>query len=285
MRYILLLILLGFSSTASASLTIGSINYDSTVVKEESITVTSSVTASSVSSLTVSVTLIDNSGLFTIPTPTQQLQFTTDGTKYISWTITAISTGSNTAPFTVSASGGDGSSASKTSSSVVSVQDLPVLTVTLSKDKSSVSSGDSVTLNYIVSNSTSVGAADATNVVISLAYPSGWSLISGTSSYSFATISPRASRSGSWVLRADNPAEVNTFTLKVNSTLPGGVISKTTLVTGQSSSTTIGGGGGGASGESYDNIEIKEKYDIKIRPPHTDLPRRTIPYCLLNRQC
>jgi len=119
---LLLVFLTGYVSSASAaaSLSVGTISYDTIIVKDESITITSSVTASSVSgTLTVDVTLTDNSGLFTIPTATQQVQFTTDGTQSVSWTITAASTGTNSAPFTIRAIGDDsGNSASGTSSTV-----------------------------------------------------------------------------------------------------------------------------------------------------------------------
>ena len=66
---ILLLLLAIQAASAVATLSVGAISYDSTVVKDESITVSSSVTASTVTgTLTVDVTLTDNSGLFNIPT-------------------------------------------------------------------------------------------------------------------------------------------------------------------------------------------------------------------------
>jgi len=267
-KILILLLMLIFTvgsiptASASATLTVGTISYDSTVVKDESITVTSSVTAASVSgTLTVDVTLTDNSGLFSIPTATQQLQFTTDGTKAVSWTITATSTGTNVAPFTISASGDDDGFGSKTSSSVVTVKDRPVITVTGTTDKSSVAAGDSVTVSYQVSNSAAVGAADATNVEIALTRPSGWSLTSGTTSYDLSTIAPGASKAGSWIVKADSPASSNTFTLSVTSTIPGGTVTTTKSITGPSSSTSTdtsgGGGGGGTSAEAYANIAVK----------------------------
>src|SRR4030065_1149052 len=92
---ILFLLLAIQAASAAATLDVGTISYDSTVVKDESITVSSSVTASAVTgTLTVDVTLTDNSGLFSITTATQQLQFTTNSTKAISWTIKATSSGS-----------------------------------------------------------------------------------------------------------------------------------------------------------------------------------------------
>ncbi len=262
------------TASAAASLNIGSINYDTSVVKDESITITSTVTAASVSgTLTVDVTLTDNSEQFTIPSPTQQVQFTSDGTKSVSWTVTATSTGTSSSPFTISASGDDDSSTAKTSSSAITVKDRPVLTIDSSTDVSSVSSGDDVVLSYVVSNSASEGAADATNVKVALSLPSGWSLSTGSSPTSLGTISPTASSSGSWTVSADSPSATNTFTLTVTSTIPGGSVTTTSSVTGPSSSTTTttsssgggGGGGGGATGEDYENIAYKDVKKVYVQ--------------------
>ena len=268
---LVLMLVVGTIPTASAvsTLSVGAISYDSTVVKDESITVTSSVTASSVSgTLTVDVTLTDNSGLFTIPTPTQQLQFTTDGTKAISWTITATSTGTNAAPFTISASGDDGGFGSKTSASVITVKDRPIITATLSSSASSVVAGDSVVLSYVVSNSASAGAADATGVTATLTLPSGWST-TDTNPYSLGTIAPAASKSGSWTVTATSPAASNTFTLSAASTIPGGTVTNTLLITGPSTSTTesssgSAGAAGGASEESFENIDVKDVAKVYV---------------------
>ena len=268
---LVLMLVVGTIPTASAvsTLTVGAISYDSTVVKDESITVTSSVTAASVSgTLTVDVTLTDNSGLFNIPTPTQQLQFTTDGTKAVSWTITATSTGTNAAPFTISASGDDGGIGSKTSASVVTVKDRPILTATLSSSASSVVAGDSVVLSYVISNSASVGAADATGVSATLTLPSGWST-TDTNPYSLGTIAPAASKSGSWTVTATSPAASNTFTLSAASTIPGGTVTDTSSITGPSDETPTtssggGGGGGGTSGEAYENIDVKDVVKVYV---------------------
>ncbi|QLC50716.1 PGF-pre-PGF domain-containing protein [Methanolobus zinderi] len=255
------------TASAAASLSIGSISYDTNVVKDESITITSSVSAASVSgTLTVDVTLTDNSGQFTIPSPTQQVQFTSDGTKAVSWTVTATSTGTHSSPFTVSASGDDDSSTAKTASSAITVKDRPVLSVSSSTDISSVSAGQEVVLSYVVSNSASSGAADATNVKVDLALPSGWSLSSGTDPASLGTIAPGASSSGSWTVVADDPSSSNTLPLSVTSTIPGGTVTTSSSVVGPSTSSDTssssgggggGGGGGGASGEEYENIAHK----------------------------
>ncbi|MDW7731182.1 MAG: PGF-pre-PGF domain-containing protein [Methanolobus sp.] len=252
---------------AAASLSMGSISYDTSVVKDESITITSTVTAASVSgTLTVDVTLTDNSGQFTIPSPTQQVQFTSDSTKSVSWTVTAVSTGTSSSPFTISSTGDDGSSAAKTASTAITVKDRPVLAVSSSTDVSSVSAGDDVVISYVVSNSASAGAADATNVKVDLALPSGWSLSSGTDPASLGTIAPAASSSGSWTVTADNPASSNTLTISVTSTVPGGTVTTSSSVAGPSTSSDSttssssgggGGGGGGASGETYENIALK----------------------------
>lgn len=263
------------SASAAASLSVGTISYDTTVVKDESITITSSVTASSVSgTLTVDATLTDNSGLFTIPTATQQVQFTTDGTQSVTWTITASSTGTSAAPFSVRALGDDGgTTASGTSSTVLNVKDRPALSVTASKSVSTVATGGTVTLGYLVANSAATGAADATNVVVNLTLPTGFSLYSGTISYSLGSISAQGSTSGTWVVTADSPSSTNTFTMSVTSTIPGGTVSTTTSVSSTTSSSSSssssggGGGGGGAGGgsaEDFNNIELKEKYDEMI---------------------
>ncbi len=270
---ILLLLLMIQTASAVATLSIGAISYDSTVVKDESITVSSSVTASSVTgTLTVNVRLTDNSGLFTIPTADQQLQFTADGTKAISWTITATTSGTNAAPFTITASGDDGSSApANPSSSAVTVKDRPVITISASSNVTSIVSGGIASVSYIVSNDASVGAADATNVNMTLTRPGGWSLVSGTNPYSLGTIAPGASQSGSWIVKADSPSSSNTFTLDVISTIPGGTVSKTVSISGPSGgdggNTGGGGGGGGGGGKSDENstnIEVIEKYDLEI---------------------
>jgi PGF-pre-PGF domain-containing protein len=265
------------SASATASLSVGTISYDTTVVKDESIMITSSVAATTVTgTLTLDVTLTDNSGLFTIPTATQQVRFTQDGTQSVTWTITASSTGSNSAPFSVRAVGDEsgGTPASGSTSTVITVKDRPVLSVTASKSASSVATGGSVTLGYLISNSAATGAADATNVVVNLALPTGFSLSSGTSSYSLGSISSQGSTSGTWVVTADSPSTTNTFTMSVTSTIPGGTVSTTTSVSktttsssssgSSSSSSGGGGGGGGASSESFNNIELKEKYDEMI---------------------
>jgi len=272
---ILFLLLTIQAASAVATLSVGAISYDSTVVKDESITVSSSVTASTVTgTLTVNVRLTDNSGLFTIPTADQQLQFTTDGTKAISWTITATTSGTNAAPFTITASGDDGSSApANPSSSAVTVKDRPLITISTSSNVSSIDSGGVASVSYIVSNSASDGAADATNVNITLTSPVGWNLVSGTNPYSLGTIAPETSQSGSWIVKADSPSSSNTFTLDVVSTIPGGTVSKTVSISGPSgggdsntggSGGGGGGGGGGKSDENYTNIEVVEKYDMEI---------------------
>lgn len=259
-------------ASAAASLTVGGINYDSNVVKDESITVTSTVSAASVSgTLTVDVTLTDNSGMFNIPAETRQVQFTADGTKSVSWTITATSTGTSASPFTVSASGDDGGSTAKTSSSVITVKDRPVLSVSSSTDVTTVSSGDSVAINYVVTNSASVGSADATNVQATLTLPSGWSLASGTSPLSLGTLPAGTSSSGSWVVVASSPSYSNSLVLTVTSTVPGGSVTSTSSITGpavtssgSSGSSGGGGGGGGATGETFENVASKESKKVFV---------------------
>lgn len=232
------------AASATASLSVGSMNYAGTVVKDESITVTSSVTASSVSgTLIVDVTLTDNSGMFDIPSATQQVQFTSDGTKSVSWTVTAASTGTDNTPFTISASGDDDSSGSRTASSPITVKDRPIITVSSSTDVTSVEEGGSVTVSYTVSNSGSTDAADATNVAVALTLPSGFSLGTGSASYTVGTIVPGSSTSGSWVLSADDPADTNEFTITITSTIPGGEVESVCTVNGDGSSSNSGTSG------------------------------------------
>ncbi|MEZ5334616.1 MAG: PGF-pre-PGF domain-containing protein [Methanolobus sp.] len=262
------------TASATASLSIGTISYDSSVVKDESVTITSTVTAASVSgTLTADLTLTDNSGQFTVPSSTKQVQFTSDGTKSVSWTVTAASTGTNSAPFTISVSGDDGSSNAKISSTAITVKDRPVLTIDSSTDVSSVTTGDDVVISYVVSNSASSGAADATNVKVDLTMPTGWSLSSGTDPATLGTIAPTASSSGSWTVTADSPSTSNTFTLTVTSTIPGGTVSTTESVTGTPSSSSStssssgggGGGGGGSTGETYENIALKDVKKVYVK--------------------
>lgn len=235
------------AASATASLSVGSMSYAGTVVKEESITVTSSITASSVSgTLTVDVTLTDNSGMFDIPSATQQVQFTSDGTKSVSWTITAASTGTDSTPFTISASGDDDSSGSKTASSPITVKDRPIIAVSSYADVTSVEEDGSVTVSYTVSNSGSNDAADATNLAVAITLPSGFSLSSESASYTVGTLAPGSSTSGSWVLNADDPADTNEFIVTATSTIPGGEVESTCSVDGAGSGSSSSSGTSGA---------------------------------------
>lgn len=291
---LLLILVLGLIPTASAisTLTIGAISYDGTPVKNESTTVRSSISASSISgTVVVNVTLTDNSGLFSIPAATKSLTFTADGKQAISWTITATSLGNDSTPVTIQASGDDGSSASKTLLSLITVQDSPVISVTTSSDNTSVVAGDTVIIRYTVSNSAAVGAASATNTNIALVLPRGWSLTggqslisdsfddeeeegeeldevtgywslkSGISPHALGTLAPGASTSGLWVVTADYPSSSNTITLDTTSSRPGGTVSETISISGPASSTPSSDDSN--DGEPTANIAIDQAEHIQ----------------------
>ncbi len=234
---------------ATSSLSIGSISYDSTVVKQESFMVSSSVTASNVAgTITVTVTLIDlTGGAVTITGDAEKtLTFNANGTQNVQWTVTAGTAGTYSNPFKITATASDeGIATPKTSDTPLTIQERPVLEVTFIRDKTSVSAGDTVRLDFTIMNSAAAGAADATNVVATLTLPTGWTKVTGPSPYSLGTIAAGGgSESGYWIVSADSPGSSNTLTLKVTSTLPGGTITKTVAITGPTTTTTRLPGGG-----------------------------------------
>ncbi|MEA1908545.1 MAG: NEW3 domain-containing protein, partial [Euryarchaeota archaeon] len=111
-----------------------------------------------------------------------------------------------------------------TGTTALTIKDRPVLELTLSKNATMVDAGDSVRLNYTVTNSGSDDAANATDVNVSLALPDGWSLSTGTVSYNLGTIAPGANKAGYWIVTADDPNATNTLTVTVTSTIPGGTV-------------------------------------------------------------
>lgn len=239
-------------ASATSSLSIGSISYSSPVVKAESFTVSSSITASNVAgTITVTVTLIDNTGgAVTITEAEKTLTFNTNATQNVQWSVTAGTAGTYSNPFTITATASDsGTATPKTSDTPLTIQERPVLEVTFSGDKTSVSAGDSVRLDFTIMNSAAAGAADATNVIATLTLPNGWTRVTGPSPYTLGTIaSGGGSKSGYWIVSADSPSSSNTITITVTSTLPGGTITKTVAITGPTPSTPpglLGGGGGG----------------------------------------
>ncbi|MGB2729071.1 MAG: hypothetical protein WBD09_11525 [Halobacteriota archaeon] len=242
-------------ASAKSSLLIGSISHDSSVVKQESFTVSSSVTASNVAgTITVTVTLIDNTGgAVTITDAVKTLTFNTNATQNVQWTVTAGTAGTYSNPFKITATASDeGIATPKTSDTPLTIQERPVLEVTFTRDKTSVSAGDSVRLDFTIMNSAAAGAADATNVIATLTLPGGWGVTDP--SHSLGTIAAGGgSESGYWIVSADSPASSNTLTLKVTSTLPGGTITKTVSITGPTPPPSNGGvspGGGGPTDSS-----------------------------------
>ena len=99
-----------------------------------------------------------------------------------------------------------------------------MLELTLSKNETTVNAGDSVRLNYTVTNSGSGDAADATDVNVSLILPDGWSLGEGLASYDLGTIAPGANKAGYWIVTAISPNATNTLTVPVTSTALGGTV-------------------------------------------------------------
>jgi PGF-pre-PGF domain-containing protein len=266
-------LLLTQTATATSSLTIGTVTYDSTVVKDESLTLSTSIEASSVSStITVTVTLQDNTGsAVSITSATKTLTFTQSETQNIQWSIRADTPGTYSSPFTITASASDGGNANpKTTTTSLTIQERPVLDVTTSQNKTSVNNGDTVRLNYTIQNTAASGAASATDITATLALPSGWSISTGANPQSISSLAAGgAQSSGYWILTATSPSSTNTITLTINSSLPGGTTTKTYTITGPSTSSSStdsgssgggGGGGGGTSGEVFENIVVKERY-------------------------
>ena len=218
---------------ATSSLSIGTLSYDSTVIKDSSFTVTATVTASGVSgSTTVTATLQDNTGgAVTIQSAEQVKTYTSNTSKTFTWTVTANTPGTYSGPLKVTASASDGGSATPvTGTTVLTIQDKPVLELTLAKNQTTVNTGDSVRLDYTIENMGGSDAADAEGVNISLSLPGGWSLTSGTSYYTPGTIAHGASKSGNWIVAADSPNSTNTLTATVTSTVPGGTITDTWVI-------------------------------------------------------
>ena len=253
--------------SAVSSLKINTVSYDSTVVKDESFSVSTSITAEGItSSKTVTVTLIPGDGVgVSIESSAQQITFSSNTTKNVEWSLTANTPGTYSNPFTITATGTDNPATPKTTSTSLTIKDRPVIDVGVIKDKTSVSAGDTVRLDYTVTNLGEVTAADATDVTAAITLPTGWSLSTGSLSYSLGTIaSGGASSSGYWVVKADSPAESNTFTVKITSSIPGGTVTETVSVTGSSSSgstsssSSNSGAGTTFSGENNNNIHISE---------------------------
>jgi len=213
---------------ATSTLSIGTPGYDSTVVKGGSFSVTASITASGVggSGITVTATLQDNTGgAVTITSAEQVKTYESNTSQTFTWTVTANTPDTYLGPFTVSAEANDGGTGSPAAgTTALTIKDRPVLELTLSKNQTMVDAGDSVRLNYTVTNSGGGDAADATDVNVSLMLPDGWSLSTGTASYDLGTIAPGANKAGYWIVTADSPNSTNTLTVPVTSTALGGTV-------------------------------------------------------------
>ena len=266
----------------ASSLTIGTPAYDSSVVKGNSFSVTASITASGVGSsgISVTATLQDNTGgAVTITSAEQVKAYATNTSQTFTWTVTANTPGTYSGPFTVSASASDGGTGSPAAgTTALTIKDRPVLELVLTQNLTTVDAGDSVRLNYTVTNSGSGDAADATDVNVSLILPDGWSLSDGTTSYDLGTIEPGANKAGYWIVTAVSPDATNTLTVPVTSTALGGTVagaytlSEYTAVppTPESLSSTSGntwvnytwtaGDGGGAT-DSY-NVSMNGEWGI-----------------------
>ena len=95
--------------SAVSSLKINTVSYDSTVVKDESFSVSTSITAEGItSSKTVTVTLIPGDGVgVSIENDAQQITFTSNSTQNVEWSLTANTPGTYSNPFTITATGTD----------------------------------------------------------------------------------------------------------------------------------------------------------------------------------
>ena len=178
------------------------------------------------SGTSVTATLQDNTGgAVTITSAEQVTAYESNTSKTFTWTVTANTPGTHAGPFTVSASANDGGSGSPAAgTTALTIKDRPVLELTLSKNATMVETGDSVQLNYSVTNSGGDGAADATDVNVSLVLPDGWSLSGGLTSYNLGTLKPGSNGAGYWIVTATSPGVTNTLTVPVTSTALGGTV-------------------------------------------------------------
>ena len=213
---------------ATSSLSIGTPGYDSTVVKGNSFQVTAIIAASGVggSGISVTATLQDNTGgAVTITSAGQVKTYDSNTSQTFTWTVTANTPGTHSGPFTVSASANDGGTGSPAAgTTALTIKDRPVLELVLTQNLTTVDAGDSVRLNYTVTNSGGGDAADATDVNVSLILPDGWSLSTGMESYDLGTIAPGANKAGYWTVTADSPNATNTLTVPLTSTALGGTV-------------------------------------------------------------
>lgn len=272
------IILLVLISTASATtLTIGTPDYSSSVLKDDSFTVSVSVEAASVTSqISVTVTLTDNTNGVSITGAEQTKTFSNNGTQNIQWSVRANNPGTYSNPFTITATSSDGETASpKTSTTSLSIKDRPVLTANVTQNVTNVSANGYVQLSYTITNVASADAASATNINATLStIPSGWTAIS-TTNHSISSLSAGGSQtSGYYIVQASSTAASYNLNMTITSA-QGDSLSKGWTVTvassgsdsGSGSSTSSGGGGGGGGGltaEPYENIAKTETYDRNL---------------------
>ena len=213
--------------SATSSLSIGAVSYDNIVVKDEAFTISATVTASNVAStITVTVTLRDNKGAFSVTNAEKTLTFTSNTSQTAQWSITAVNPGTYTSPFTVTASSSDSGTATPvTSSTAITIKERPSLNLATSQGNTTMRAGETVRLNFTVTNLGTADAADAEGVNVTLILPStDWAIVTGTQSYELGTIATGgASKSGYWVVNSSNPENI---TVRVTSTVPGGTIEK-----------------------------------------------------------
>ncbi|CAG0976673.1 MAG: Ig-like domain-containing protein [Candidatus Methanoperedens sp.] len=223
------LMLLISIASATSSLTIGSLSYSSSVLKDESFTISTSIEAASVSSTTiVTVTLSDNTNAVAITSAVTTLTFTSAGTQNVQWSVTANNPGTYTNPFTITATASDSGTASpKTATTSISIKDRPVLFANVSQNDTSISPDGYVQLNYVLTNVASAEAGSATNINASLTtIPDGWTPII-TTTHSISSLSAGGSQTSGY------------FIVKAPST-PGSYDLNMTIISAQGESITKG---------------------------------------------
>ncbi|MFH1399240.1 MAG: PGF-pre-PGF domain-containing protein [Candidatus Woesearchaeota archaeon] len=237
----------------AGSITIQTPIYDTSVLKDSTFTVTAPIQASELSS-DVTATLTPSSGIgLSCPSTSDCQKTVSQSGGSAVFTVRADTTGVKTSPFTISANSGSTSASDVTASTAITVSELPSWSINLAKSASEVSAGDEVTLTLSIT----ISSGTLEDAQVALTKPSGWSITTGSSTYSLGDLS--SSTQSVWTLSADSPSATNSFTVAVTGSNSASK-SKSTSVTEEDEDTGAspagGSGGGGFSAYSPDAYSI-----------------------------
>ncbi|MFH2020231.1 MAG: PGF-pre-PGF domain-containing protein [archaeon] len=194
---------------AAQSVTIQTPVYDTAVLKDSIFTVTVPIQASGLSSdITATLTPTTSIGLSCPSTSDCQKTVSQSGGSAV-FTVRADTTGIKNSPFTISASSGSTSAADVTASTAITVSESPTWSIDITSSAASVEDGGSVDLTLDITI-TSGTLEDAT---VTLTKPSGWTISSGSASYSLGDLS--SSTESTWTVTADDPSATNSFSVSV----------------------------------------------------------------------